>query len=170
MPRPEDYQLQTVQVGGLDAEALRTALAAEGIQLNAYAESLLRSPAFRTRHRVETVTLALVSLPWLGLRNGGTFGDIVARAKARKLGLCGLDIAPHLRLTMLQQPLGPYLTVASAPPGPREDRPNGFYLRRRTDGLWLRGYAASADHVYAAEFGTWAFCVADRVASEGRHS
>lgn len=157
VPRPQDHHLRTVPVGGLDTEALRAALAAAGIQLNAYAEALLASPAFRPRRAPEDVTITVVSLPWLGLREGGTFAEIVGRAAKRGLDLCALDVGPYLRLAMSGQPLGPYLTVASPPPGPDEERPNGFYLRRLDDGLWLRGYVASADHVYAADFGTWAF-------------
>lgn len=51
-------------------------------------------------------------------------------------------ISDCLRLEYLNQPDGPYLTVASHRPNEDENFPNGFYLRKFENALWLRGYRA----------------------------
>jgi hypothetical protein len=66
-------------------------------------------------------------------------------------------VAPHLRLRYLDQPEGPYLTVASAKLRAEDAFPNGLYLRRLEDGLWLRGYNAGPENTYAPDFTDFVF-------------
>ncbi len=73
---------------------------------------------------------------------GATYADSLVRAASVRLEPCALEAGPHLRLNYLDQPEGPYLTVASVLLRTDESLPNGFYLRRLADGLWLRGYAS----------------------------
>jgi hypothetical protein len=40
------------------------------------------------------------------------------------------------------------------------DLPSGFYIRRLPDGLWLRGYVASDDHVWDPD-DHFIFCIRD---------
>ena len=68
-----------------------------------------------------------------------------------------LEVAPHLRLQYTDQPNGPYLTVASQKLRSDETFPNGLYLRSLDDGLWLRGYCATPDVVFAPDFSDFAF-------------
>ncbi len=66
------------------------------------------------------------------------------------LDLCPADAGPYLRLQYLDQPEGYWITVAS-PKLFKGDYPNGFYLRRLLDGLWLRGYWAAPEHTWDAD-------------------
>ena len=78
------------------------------------------------------------------------------------LGLCPLELAPRLRLLLLDQAEGaagqpltrncaPHgaITVASAPLDDDEDVPRGFYLRRIEGTLWLRGYRSWDGHLWS---------------------
>jgi hypothetical protein len=64
-------------------------------------------------------------------------------------------------LSYLEQPLGPYLTVASRELRPGLETPNGFYLRHLDDGLWLRGYEAGPENVYLSDFTDFVFALVD---------
>ena len=48
----------------------------------------------------------------------------------------------------MDQPKGDRITISSHKISEDESFPNGFYLVRREDGVWLRGYRASSDHVW----------------------
>lgn len=144
-------------VGGVSKEDLLERLARNSVLLNDYARALFADERFGTSPEPRRVHVAIVTLNQLGLADGGTFKEIVQRAAAVDLSLCPLEVGPHLRLTYLDQPEGPYLTIASAPLSPDGAGPTGFYLRRRKDGLWLRGYRADAEHVHARDFSAFAF-------------
>jgi hypothetical protein len=81
----------------------------------------------------------------------------MAKAATLGLGPCPLEVAPHLRLSYLDQLEGPYLTVASLKLRPGAETPNGFYLRRLDDGLWLRGYESGPENVYPPDFSEFVF-------------
>lgn len=154
--------VRTLRSGGVTkAEVLRR-LAQHAVQLNDYGRALFADPDFRTSREAREVRLALVSLPDLGMPNGGLFADILARAAGVGLEPCPLEVAAHLRLSYLDQPEGPYLTVASLKLRSGLSTPNGFYLRRLADGPWLRGYRASPDHRYAPDFSEWVFAYPER--------
>ena len=112
-----------------------------------------------TRYRLKTVELTIRDL---GFSDGATMAQIFERASRLGLELCPLELGPHLRLQYLDQPEGHHLDKANIPGSgaitiasrkiSEDDRfPNGFYLRRLDDGLWLRGYRATPDYVFAAE-------------------
>jgi hypothetical protein len=149
--------IRALRIGGVSKADLLRRLGQASVQLNDYARALFAAPGFRTSSEARDVRLAVVSLPELGLPNGGRFHDIVCEAKKAGLACCPLELAPHLRLSTLDQPAGPYLTVASPTLGQYPSTPNGFYVRRLADGLWLRGYRAADEHVYAPEFSDFAF-------------
>lgn len=144
-------------MGGVPKDALLARLADAGVQLNDHARTLFADDDFTTAPTERTVRVAFVALPDLGLPEGGCFDEILARAEAAGLAACELEVAPHLRLAYLAQPEGPYLTVASHALRDDPAFPNGLYLRRREDGLWLRGFRADDDYHYPPDFTHFVF-------------
>jgi len=136
-----------ITTGGMPLEQLLQRLAEAGIQQNEYARVLFDDPHF-TISEPQQVNLAVVSAQELGLNNGGTSSEIFAAASRQGLALCPLELAAHFRLQHMDQPEGPYLTVASAKTRDDEEYPNGFYLRRLNGTLWLRGYRATSDYIW----------------------
>lgn len=157
MTDPERFVTRELTIGGVTKAALQERLASQGVSLNDHARLLFADDAFTTAPKPQAVRVALVSLRELGLPDGGSFDDILRRAREAGLTPCPLEVAPHLRLDYLDQPAGPYLTIASLKLRPNASTPNGFYLRRRRDGLWLRGYRADPDYVYGPQFREFAF-------------
>lgn len=76
--------------------------------------------------------LVKVKLSDLRLNNPCSFQDVCDRAS--NLGF--------LRLEYLDQPEGPYLTIASPQSENDENYPTGFYIRNFENSQWLRGYRA----------------------------
>lgn len=131
-----------VIIGGLKKEQLLIQLSESGIQFNKYANVLFDHPQFLPPEKPEKVSLVKVSLFDLGLNESCSFEEFENRASALELKLCPLYLAAFLRLQYLDQPAGPYLTVASKKPETDEKYPNGFYIRNFENALWLRGYVA----------------------------
>ncbi len=144
-------------IGGLTKSELLSELGQRSISLNDYARLLFADPARGTATHTQDIQVAVVTLPEIGLPCGGTFAEILDHASALGLEPCPLDVAPHLRLAYLDQPQGPYLTVASLELRPGPETPNGFYLRHLPDGLWLRGYESGPENVYPPDFTDFAF-------------
>lgn len=152
---------RTVTVGGLTKEELLTQLQQNGISMNEAADTLFASEKFitaETRYAVMTVELPVRNL---GFPDGATLVELYAKATALGLKLCPIELGAHLRLQYLDQPEGarekpvrrhqaPYgsITVASEQHTEEDDVPQGFYLRRIEDTLWLRGYRCGAEHVW----------------------
>ena len=151
--------IRIVQVGGLTASELLEELQRNAISLNESAERLFASELFTTsaaRYVVTTVELTVLDL---GFPHGATTGELSARAGALGLGLCPIELGPHLRLQYLDQPEGYWgqperthqapsgsITIASEPLSDDDDVPKGFYLRRIKGVLWLRGYRSGPEH------------------------
>jgi len=136
-----------ITTGGTPLKQLLQRLAEAGIQHNEYARVLFNDPHF-TISEPHQVDLFVVSVKELGLNDGGTSSEIFAAASRQGLALCPLELAAHFRLQYMDQPEGPYLTVASAKTRDDEEYPNGFYLRRLNGTLWLRGYRATSDYIW----------------------
>jgi len=153
--------IRSVQVGGLTKSELLEQLQRNAIALNESAERLFASDLFTTaasRYSIMTVELTVRDL---GLPQGATIADIYTRAAALDLGLCPLELGPHLRLQYLDQPEGYWgqpvrqhqapsgsITVASEQISEDDDVPKGFYLRRIQGVLWLRGYRSGPEHIW----------------------
>lgn len=131
-----------ISIGGLTREQLIQRLIEAGIQFNEYADALFKHSAFSPGDTVEKVKLVKAKLHDIGLVNPCSFEDIVNRASNLGLKLCPLYLGAFLRLEYLEQPDGPYLTIASIKPEGDENYPNGFYIRNHGNSLWLRGYRA----------------------------
>ena len=131
-----------ITIGGTPKEKLMQNLVANEVKFNKYAEMLFAHTTFAPPIDKEEVSLAKVTLSDFKLDNPCSFQVLVNRATSVGLKLCPLYLAAFLRLNLLDQPEGPYLTVASAKPENEESYPNGFYLRNHENTLWLRGYRA----------------------------
>ncbi|NOX31031.1 MAG: hypothetical protein GXP35_13440 [Actinobacteria bacterium] len=129
--------------------------------MNDYARDLFADATFTISSEVRQVQVVLVSLPEIGLPAGGLFDEILSQAATLGLEPCPLEVAPHLRLSYLDQPRGPYLTVASLELRPGPETPNGFYLRHLDDGLWLRGYESGPENLYPPDFTDFVFVLPD---------
>lgn len=150
-----------LEVGGATKRELLSRLDAAGVELNAYALAFFEDPRFTTSATAVTAQVQLVSVEALGFPDGADFASLVARAEAFGLAPCPLELGPHLRLALLDQPEAPgsvastgcapagSITVASAPLDDRDETPKGFYLRRAEGKLWLRGYRSWAGHVWS---------------------
>jgi len=152
---------RTVTVGGLTKSELIQDLLGNAISLNESAEKLFASDYFttsRTRYAVTTVELTVRDI---GFLQGATIAEIYARAEALGLGLCPLELGPHLRLQYLDQGEGYWgqpvrqhqapsgsITIASEQLSADDDFPKGFYLRRIKGVLWLRGYRSGSHHIW----------------------
>lgn len=131
-----------ISVGGLSQEQLMQRLVSAGIQFNKYADVLFGHAAFVPSAQAQTVRLVKASLADFGFSNPCSYQEFVGRALASGLRLCPLYLGAFLRLSVLDQPEGPYLTIASALPERDENFPKGFYIRNHENSLWLRGYVA----------------------------
>lgn len=159
--QPPSGHILSVNLGGLMKSELLEELARNAISMNVSAERLFASDHFttsETRYSVTTVELTLCNL---GFPRGATIAEIYERAGQLGLGLCPLELGPHLRLQYHDQPEGhlgkpvrrhqaPYgsITIASEILSEEEDFPKGFYLRRIEGVLWLRGYRSWPGHVW----------------------
>lgn len=147
-----------LRVGGFTKAEILERLTEQSVLLNDYARVLFADPAFKTSTEPRDVRLVVVSLPNIGLPEGGNFDDILTKAAHSGLQPCALEIAPHLRLHYIDQPEGPYLTVASLELRPNDPlTPNGFYLRNLDGRLWLRGYESGPENIYPADFTDFVF-------------
>lgn len=142
----------------------RAAVASAEIQLNANAESWLSHPDFPFGV-VPPVELVIATVSELGFPEGGTRADLESAAHTQGLEPCPAMAALALRLAWIDPPEGrlarehrapdgsvtvmslPFLPV---PPGEPGDE-YGFYLIRAEGQLWLRGYVAPADHIWAPQ-------------------
>lgn len=153
---------RVIRIGAADKVELLSRLDAAGVKLNDYAKALFADQGFSTSPAETTITIKELTVAELGLRAGGTFRRIIARAKDLGLSECPLEGAPHLRLQSLDQPEGslgqppskhraPHGSITVAALLPAGDLVMGFYLRRIDGELWLRGFRCSADHVWSPE-------------------
>jgi len=118
-----------ISIGGLTKEQLIQRLAEVGIQFNKYAYTLFEHSAFSPGDQAQRVKLVKVNLSSLGLSSPCSFQEILNRASDVGLMQCPLYLGAFLRLEHIDQPEGPYLTIASAKPKIEENYPTGFYIR-----------------------------------------
>ncbi|MGF7048255.1 hypothetical protein J2T13_002762 [Paenibacillus sp. DS2015] len=152
---------RTVEVGGLTKSEILQKFQQYSILINEYGERLLAADKFTisdTKYSLQTVELTVGNL---GFPDGATTIQIFERASNLGLGLCPLELGPHLRLEYLDQPEGysgnrlqrqqapsGSITIASKSLSEDDAFPKGFYLRRINEVLWLRGYCADHLHVW----------------------
>jgi hypothetical protein len=155
--------IRVVTIGGLSKAELLQQLQSHRVSLNESANRLFASDRFTTVQTRRSLTTVELTVRDLGFPRGETVAELYASAAALGLGLCPVELGPHLRLSYLDQPEGFWgqpqtqheapsgsITVASEPLLPDDDFPKGFYLRRIRGELWLRGYRSGAAHVWKA--------------------
>jgi hypothetical protein len=153
--------VRTIEVGGMSKAELLHEFQRHSISMNAYGKRLFKDDSWapsETSSDLETVELTARQL---GFSEGATSAQLFERAAELGLNLCPLEVGPFLRLQYLDQPEGLWITIASQKFSPDPDYPNGFYVRRLEDGLWLRGYTASEDYVFDPD-DHFVFCRFDR--------
>jgi hypothetical protein len=161
---PDRPPAQVVPCGGASKNELLSRLRQAGVELNDSALALFADSRFTTTPAMSTVQVAITAVAWLGFPEGATFGALVKRAQLVGLGICPLELGPHLRLALLEQPegfIGQPQTQGRAPPGAitvvsrpldeEEETPKGFYLRRIEGTLWLRGYRSWEGHIWSPQ-------------------
>jgi hypothetical protein len=159
----DDPLPDAVRIGGMSKAELLSALERNEIQLNEIARDLFAHPGFRTSATSLTLKIRKVSVGELGFEQGATLAEIFDRAAEQGLTVCPLELAAHLRIAFTGQREGfigcppctnrappGSLTVAARPLANDEGIPMGFYLRRISGALWLRGYRSPAGHVWDA--------------------
>jgi hypothetical protein len=152
---------QAFPVGGFDKPALLAELARNRIELNESARTILDSDRFVVSNASMLVTGIVVAVRSLQFPDGATTAAIYDRAVEWGLKLCSLEVGPYFRLHYVDQPEGVgqqlvrrhcappgSITIASPAPSADDAFPKGFYVRQMEGVLWLRGYRASADHVW----------------------
>jgi hypothetical protein len=92
-----------VRIGGMGKQALLAELARHGIQLNDAARALFADERFTTLARRRWIQTAEVAVAGLGFPQGATLPQIIDRARGAGLLPCALELAPHLRLQLLDQ-------------------------------------------------------------------
>jgi hypothetical protein len=143
---------------------LLAALEKSGIELNDSAKALFAMDNFTTSAVSSVLQTVEISVDDLGCAEGAVTAEIDERAVRLGLALCPLELGPHLRLQLLDQPEGSRgfapsahrappgsITVASNPLSDDDRIPKGFYLRRIEGVLWLRGYHCGPEHVWSPE-------------------
>lgn len=138
-------------IGGLTKDKLLHQLSEAGIQFNEYARTLFEHSSFVPDDKVTKVQLVKIKPADFNLNNPCSYKAIVALASNLGLSLCPLNLAAFLRLQYLDQPEGPYLTIASAKPENDDNYPNGLYIRNLENVLWLRGYRADDECEWPSE-------------------
>lgn len=164
IPFSSDKESFALCIGGSSREELREKLLQQGVGLNEYAELLLASEDLVLTAEPQSIRVVMRTPQMLGLADGGTMPQILARAREQGLMPCPHEVGPYLRLQYRDQPEGflnqpvrekraPFgaLTIASEKLREDPDFPRGIYLRCIEGTLWLRGYRADDEHQYDAE-------------------
>lgn len=158
------HLIRSVHIGGLDRPELLTELRRNGIELNTAGLELFANDTFVTSRVASILDTVEVRVANLGFPDGASFSAISTRAGQLGMFLCPLELAAYLRLQYRDQPEGfigcpasqhrapPGSLTITSPPISADDRiPQGFYLRRINNVLWLRGYKSGPEHMWSPE-------------------
>lgn len=140
-----------IELDGKSKEEMLLLLRENKVDLNAYAVMLFLNEKYMSSQTFGHFTVVAVRADSLGFTEGALYKDIVHAVHAVGLELCPMELAPYLRLQFLEQPEGSLITVASNKPVQSDTFPNGFYLSRSTESIWLRGYLSTEDWMWSPE-------------------
>ncbi len=165
-----------LRIGGVSKDQLLRQLDLKGVQLNSAAQDLFAHDLFTTEATPVNLEVHELAVEDLGLARGGTNQEVVKAAAILGLAPCPLEVAPHLRLQYIGQPEGHIghpetkncappgsMTVISVPLSDDYETPKGFYLRKISGTLWLRGYRSDNEYIWSAK-DRLAFCRASSAA------
>ena len=157
LPIPEDKLIfKDIWVGGLSKEDLLKNLKIKGIGINEFAMQIINHNDFTVspiRKKLRTVE---ISIGDLGFLKGAATQEVYQKAKELGLKYCPPELGLHMRLQYIDfnQPIDPpkgnWQNIAMKKLSDDPDFPNGFYLRRREDGFWIRGYRSSPEYLWDA--------------------
>ena len=137
-----------VEIGIHTSAELLQELKEQRIQFNPFALQLFEDQVIQTKQHAQTLSLSIVTPSELGASFGATLAELVAHAALKGLEPCPLAVAPNLLLQGISLTKDEYVTLASLPLAKEETYPRGLYLRKRDDGLWLRGYRCDDDFIF----------------------
>ncbi|WP_050908993.1 hypothetical protein [Vibrio campbellii] len=137
-----------VEIGSHTNEELLQELKEQRIQLNPFALQLFEDQIIQTKQRGQTLSVLVTTPSDLGAPFGATLSELLEHAAQRDLEPCPLAVAPYLLLQGISLTKDEYVTLASLPLAKEETYPRGLYLRKRDDGLWLRGYRCDDDFIF----------------------
>ncbi|WP_039977301.1 hypothetical protein [Vibrio jasicida] len=129
-----------VEIGNHTNAELLQELKKQHIQLNSFALQLFEDQMIQTKQRVQTLSLSITTPSDLGAPFGATLAELLEHPALKGLEPCPLAVAPYLLLQGISLTKDEYITLASLPLAQEETYPRGLYLRKRDDGVWLRGY------------------------------
>ncbi|YCO05297.1 hypothetical protein ACB087_17625 [Vibrio sp. VNB-15] len=129
-----------VEIGNHTNAVLLQELKEQRIQFNSFALQLFEDQMIQTKQHVQTLSLSITTPSELGASFGATLAELVAHAALKGLEPCPLAVAPYLLLQGTSLTKDEYITLASLPLAKEDTYPRGLYLRKRDDGVWLRGY------------------------------
>ncbi|PRY34402.1 hypothetical protein CLV58_1176 [Spirosoma oryzae] len=145
----------------LDKEDLLNKLSLSKIRINDYAKLIFDFPTFNYKNSEHKITIAQLTLSSLGLKNGGSFGEIEKAMKSNNFDFCPLEFAPYIRLYYQSQKPSEIIVknqhpqdsilIFSKPLIMDDNFPKGFYIRNIENTLWLRAYICSDDYFWKPE-------------------
>lgn len=145
---------RNVYIGGIAKTELLQKFKENSIGLNEFALNIIQDKKFTVlpyRKKVQTVE---VSLKDLGFTTAATTLEIWQKAYDFGFTLTPDELALHMRLQYrdFNQPIDPpkgyWQNIAIRKFYEDNEFDFGFYLRRRSDGFWLRGYRTSPDYLW----------------------
>jgi len=150
----EKLTFRDVRIGGLSKQELLQNLKDNKIGLNEYGLQIINHKDFIVIPNKEKIKTVEISVADLGFLNGATTQEVYHRAQQFGLKVCPSELALHMRLQYidLSQPIDPtagnWQNIAMKELSEDLEFPRGFYLRRREDGFWIRGYRSSPEHLW----------------------
>lgn len=151
----EKLTFREVWIGGLSKEELLQDLEDNKIGINAYGLQIINHKDFIITPAREKLQIVEISLSDLGFSKGATTQEVYRQAQRLRFKLCPPELAVHMRLQYIDfsQPIDPiagnWQNIAMKELSDDLDFPRGFYLRKREDGFWIRGYRSSQEHLWS---------------------
>ena len=137
-----------VEIGNHTNAELLQELKEQHIQFNTFALQLFEDKMIQTKQSAQTLSVLVTTPLDLGAPFGATLAELLEYAAQRDLEPCPLAVAPYLLLHGILLTKDEYITLASLPLAKEDTYPRGLYLRKRDDGLWLRGYRCDDDFIF----------------------
>jgi hypothetical protein len=126
---------------------VRAALDSARMRIGDSADEILGRPAFTFSKTRMDVSLVVVTVADLGFERATPLAQVYQRVAQLGLELCPAEVAPLLRLSYLNQPLGEFLRVAMQPIATYGGEPVDLTLANGGTGLLLIGGEARPELV-----------------------